>query len=70
MWLAIVQLHFALHQCLGLKMLFFLRVTKLGDRHLISSLSQIIMVQMPTLETGDVYVVIFCDKRLCKAMQS
>ncbi len=70
MWLAIVQLHFALNQCLRLKMLFFLRVTKLGDWHLISSLSQIIMVQMPTLETWDVDVGIFCDKRLCKAMQS
>jgi hypothetical protein len=70
MWLAIVKLHFALHQCLSLKMLFFLRVTKLGDRHLISSLSQIIMVQMTTLEAGDVDVVIFCDKRLGKTIQS
>jgi hypothetical protein len=51
-------------------MLFFLRVTKLGDRHIISSLSQIIMVQMTTLEAGDVDVVIFCDKRLGKTIQS
>ncbi len=70
MWLAIVKLHFVLHQCLSLKMLFFLRVTKLGDRHIISSLSQIIMVQMTTLEAGDVDVVIFCDKRLGKTIQS
>ncbi len=41
MCLAIVYIHFALRQCLIPKMLFFLRLTKLGDRHLISSPSQI-----------------------------
>jgi hypothetical protein len=45
MCLAMVHIHFALHQCLIPKMLFFLRVTKLGDRHLISSPSQINITQ-------------------------
>jgi hypothetical protein len=41
MCLASVHIYFALRQCLIPKILFFLRLTKLGGRHLISSPSQI-----------------------------
>ncbi len=55
--LGIVQSHFGLGHCLGLKNSFFCRVTKLGDRHLISSPSEFSKLQW-RLSTEDVNVVI------------
>ncbi len=50
--LGIAQIHFGLGHCLGLENLFFSRVTKLGDRHLISSPSEVFKVTMTTFNRG------------------
>ncbi len=61
---AIVLLHFALRQCLSLKILVFLRVTNLGYRHLISSPSQIIMVQRQLQKKRILMPSFFCDQKI------
>ncbi len=62
--LGIGQSHFGLGQCLGLKTLFFRRVTKLGGRHIISSHSIVFTVTMMTRIRGCKCDHCFCDGKI------